>query len=118
MSVSRGDVVLLDFPFSGGGGSKVRPALVVQNDRDNARLANVVVVMITTTTHRAGEPTQVLVDVGTPEGRQSGLLMTSVVNCANVFTVEQGKLVRVLGRLPAALMAQVDAGLKAALALP
>ena len=29
----RGDVVLVDFPFSTGGGAKVRPALVIQNDR-------------------------------------------------------------------------------------
>jgi mRNA interferase MazF len=47
MKISRGDVVLLDFPFSGGGASKVRPALVVQNDTDNQRLATAIVVMIT-----------------------------------------------------------------------
>jgi mRNA-degrading endonuclease toxin of MazEF toxin-antitoxin module len=34
MKVGRGDVFLVDFPFSTGGGAKVRPALVVQNDRD------------------------------------------------------------------------------------
>jgi mRNA-degrading endonuclease toxin of MazEF toxin-antitoxin module len=33
MRVNRGDVVLVDYPF-GTGGVKVRPALVVQNDRD------------------------------------------------------------------------------------
>ena len=48
MTVSRGDVILVDFPFSAGGGSKVRPAVVVQNDRDNRRLTNVIVAMITT----------------------------------------------------------------------
>jgi mRNA-degrading endonuclease toxin of MazEF toxin-antitoxin module len=39
MNVRRGEVVLVDFPY-GGGGSKVRPALVIQNDRDNVRLLN------------------------------------------------------------------------------
>jgi len=43
MTFSRGDVVLLHFPFSGGGGSKTRPALVIQNDQDNRRLSNVIV---------------------------------------------------------------------------
>jgi mRNA interferase MazF len=38
MNVQRNDVVLVDFPFTDGSGSKVRPALVVQNDRDNGRL--------------------------------------------------------------------------------
>jgi hypothetical protein len=33
MTVNRGDVVLVDYPFTTGG-AKVRPALVVQNDRD------------------------------------------------------------------------------------
>jgi len=32
VNVRRGDVVLVDFPFSAGGGAKVRPALVIQND--------------------------------------------------------------------------------------
>ena len=32
MNFSRGDVVLVDYPFSDRTGSKVRPALVVQND--------------------------------------------------------------------------------------
>jgi mRNA interferase MazF len=50
MTVSRGDVVLVDFPFSAGGGSKVRPAVVVQNDRDNRRLTNIIVAMITSQT--------------------------------------------------------------------
>ena len=73
MKVSRGDVVLLDFPFSGGGGSKVRPALVVQNDVDNSRLVSAIVAMVTSQTKRAGtEPTQLLIDLGTPEGKQSG----------------------------------------------
>jgi mRNA-degrading endonuclease toxin of MazEF toxin-antitoxin module len=44
MKVTRGDVVLVDYPFTAGG-AKVRPALVVQNDRDNARMANTVVVV-------------------------------------------------------------------------
>ena len=42
MSVRRGDVVLVDYPFTTGGG-KVRPALVVQNDRDNGRLMNTII---------------------------------------------------------------------------
>jgi mRNA interferase MazF len=44
--MKRGDVVLLDYPYSNGSGSKVRPALVIQNDRDNQRLSNTIVVLI------------------------------------------------------------------------
>ena len=91
MSVTRGHVVLVDFPFAGGGTSKVRPALVVQNDRDNGRLTNTVVAMITSRTQRTTEPTQLLLDVSTPEGKQTGLIMNSVVNCVNLFTIEHAR---------------------------
>ena len=41
MNVRRGDVVLLDYSYASGGGANVRPALVVQNDRDNLRLGQI-----------------------------------------------------------------------------
>ena len=66
---SRGDVVLVDYPFSSGSGFKRRPALVVQNDRDNGRLATTIVAMITSHPARVYEATQLLIDSSTPEGR-------------------------------------------------
>lgn len=80
MNVKRGDVVLVDFPLSSGAGTKVRPSLVVQNDRDNIRLANTVVAQITGNILRANEATQVLIELSTPAGKQSGLQFNSVVN--------------------------------------
>jgi mRNA interferase MazF len=118
MTVQRGDVILVDWPFAGGGATKRRPALVVQNDRDNQRLTITILVMITSLTRRALEPTQLLIDLATPEGRQSGLRLNSVVNCVNLFTVEQTKVVNTLGSLSPAPMQQVDACLKVALDLP
>jgi mRNA-degrading endonuclease toxin of MazEF toxin-antitoxin module len=47
------------------GGAKVRPALVVQNDRDNQRLVNTIVVQITSVTRRALAPTQLLIALAT-----------------------------------------------------
>lgn len=67
--MKRGDIVLLDYPYADGSGSKVRPALVVQNDRDNQRLTNTIVALITKNVSRVHEPTQLLIDVSTPEGR-------------------------------------------------
>jgi mRNA interferase MazF len=117
MNVQRGEVVLVDFPYTSGTGSKVRPALVIQNDRDNARLVNTIVAQITGTTHRALEPTQVLIEVGTPEGRQSGLHFDSVVNCVNLVTLHKDKVLRLLGNLPDLLMQEVNDALRAALEL-
>ena len=69
MTLYRGDVVLVQFPFASGTTSKVRPALIVQNDRNNSRLTNTLVAAITTTTHRSGEPTQFLIELATPAGK-------------------------------------------------
>ncbi len=118
MNVRRGDIVLLDFPYPSGVGAKLRPRLVVQNDRDNGRLTTTVVVQITTTTHRSQEPTQVLVEIGTVEGRQSGLAFDSVVNCINIVTLDRNRVKRRLGNLPVALMQMVDEALKAEFEIP
>lgn len=118
MTVKRGDVVLVDYPFADATGSKVRPALVVQADYNNARIANTVVVMITRRKHRAAlEPTQILVDPASAEGRTTGLLTTSAITCENLFTINQRRIIRTLGAASDALMLLVDAALKAALDL-
>ena len=118
MTVSRGDVVILDLPFTDRPGSRLRPMLVVQNDRNNARMANTILVLITTNTSRAHEPTQVLIDPHTPEGKSSGLVAPSVVSCENIVTARQRKIVRKIGQLSPALLAKVAAALKASLELP
>lgn len=118
MSVRRGDVVLIDFPFSGGSAGKVRPALVVQNDLDNRRLTNTIIAMITSQTKRALQLTQLLIDISTPDGALTGLRKNSVVNCVNLFTVEQTKILRTIGHLSAPLLRQIDDCLKLALGLP
>src|SRR5271166_4811897 len=106
--MKRGDIVLLDYPYADGSGSKVRPALVVQNDRDNRRLTNTIVALITRNVSRVGEPTQLLIDLTTSEGRQSGLNQTSAVNCTNLFTVSRTKVRHIIGSLPPSLMAKID----------
>jgi mRNA interferase MazF len=118
MTVRRGDIVLLAFPFSDGVGTKVRPVLFVQNDGNNRRLKNTIVVMITSTTKRAtAAPTQILIDLNTPEGQEAGLVHNSAITCENVFTVAQQRIMKTLGRLPAAVMVRVDLCLKESLGL-
>jgi len=118
MNVQRGEILLVDFPYASGKGSKVRPALVVQNNTDNLRLVNTIVAQITGTTHRALEATQVLIDLNTPEGQQSGLYFDSVVNCVNIVTLDKTKVLRQLGSLPDVLMQQVNVALKVVLEIP
>jgi mRNA interferase MazF len=115
----RGDIILADLPFSDGSGSKVRPGLVVQNDANNRRLDDVILALITSVTDRAGtEPTQLLVDIATNDGRQSGLLHTSAIKCEHLITLDQRLVKRVIGRLSDATMEQISVCLKASLGLP
>lgn len=117
MTVARGDVVIIGFPQPGGR-PKRRPALVIQSDHNNSRLANSIFAMITSNTRLATvEQTQVLIDLTTPDGQQSGLAQTSAVKSENVFTLPQSCVVKAIGTLPGSLMAEVDNALKASLSL-
>jgi mRNA-degrading endonuclease toxin of MazEF toxin-antitoxin module len=114
----RGDVVIVAFPYVTGGAGKNRPALVIQCDRNNQRLSNTIVAMITGNTRLATtEPTQLLIDPTTADGRGSGLAHASAVKCENLYTISQRDIIRTVGTLSPSLMSQVDACLKAALAL-
>jgi mRNA interferase MazF len=117
MILQRGDVVLVQFPFASGTGKKLRPALVVQCDRNNQRLANVILAQVTSNVRRVGEPTQLYIEVATPAGKQSGLLFDSSVTCENLTTVEISLVQRKIGSLPPDAMAQINNCLRASLDL-
>jgi PemK-like, MazF-like toxin of type II toxin-antitoxin system len=59
----------------------------------------------------------VLIELATPAGRQSGLQFDSVVNCVNLATLDESRVLRRLGDLTDAVMGAVHAALKSALAI-
>ncbi len=115
MTVKRGDVVLVDYPFTAGG-AKVRPALDVQNDRDNARMANTIIAQLSGNTMRVHEPTQLFITLAVEPN--CGLARDSALIATNLLTMNQGDILRVLGFLSRPTMAKVDECLKSALGLP
>ncbi|MEK6257949.1 MAG: type II toxin-antitoxin system PemK/MazF family toxin [Planctomycetota bacterium] len=118
MKVQRGDVVFLRFPFSDGSGSKVRPAVVVQRDIDNQRLDSTVVMLITGNKTLVGkEPGHILIDIGSEDGKSSGLGFNSVVNVHALFTLHTNQIREVIGSLSASLMSLVDQQLRLSLDL-
>jgi mRNA interferase MazF len=110
----RGDVVLVPFPNSNLQSAKLRPALVIQADNLNTGLPQLVVAMISSNLARVGHPSRVLIAPNTPAGRQSGLLIVSVVMTDNLATVAFNAILRVIGTLP---MAAVDVALRNTLGL-
>jgi mRNA interferase MazF len=117
MPVRRGDVILAYVPNIGSPGGKVRPALVVQSDHNNARLNETIIAAITSNTSRVQEATQLLIEVATSDGAASGLLHDSAVRCERLHSIPQADVRRVIGNLSGALLRPIDDCLKAALGL-
>jgi mRNA interferase MazF len=115
----RGDVVLIAFPFIAQGQTerKRRPALVVQADRYNRRRAAVVIAAITGATPAHLLPCKVPVTQHSPQGKQAGLRLDSVIDCQTIATVPREEIVARLGTLSPDLMRRVDEALKGALGL-
>jgi mRNA interferase MazF len=91
-----------------------RPVLIVQSNAFNrSRLQTTIGVVLTTNLRLIDAPGNVLV----PK-RSSGLPSDSVANVSQVVTLDRDFLSERTGKVPARLMAAVDAGLKLVLDLP
>lgn len=113
--IRRGDVVIADVPYTDVAKSKARPAIVVQNDRDNQRLRKTIVAVVTGNLSRLGDPSHFLIDPGTSEGASAGIRHASLASCNNLGTIEQTKVLQVVGHLSDVLKQQLNDCLKAAL---
>ena len=113
--IKRCDVVIVEFPFTDVARSKVRPAVVVQNDLDNQRLRKTVVAMITGNLRRRGDPSHLFIDPAMEPS--SGLRYPSLVSCVNLLLAEQSNILQTIGHLSDDLKKQLDNCLKAALGL-
>ena len=116
MRVSRGEIVLVDYPFSDRTGRKVRPALVVQADHLNSRITDTILASISRSTHRASK-TQLFVDISTPDGSQTGLRQNSMIQCENLLTYDQRLIITSIGQISTPLLEKIQNCLKAALDL-
>ena len=99
MSYRRGDIVLVLFPNSDLRTAKRRPALVVQSDNLKTGIDQTIVAMVTSNLARAQHSSRVVISLQTPEGKQSGLLMDSVVMTDNLATIRSAEIDRTIGML-------------------
>ncbi|MGO8901205.1 MAG: type II toxin-antitoxin system PemK/MazF family toxin [Isosphaeraceae bacterium] len=113
--MKRGDVVIIDFPYSDRTGSKVRPSLVVQSDTLNPIRDDSILAIITSMS--SGRPdTEILIEITDEPG--SGLRFDSYLQCDTLATLDQSLVLDVIGSLSAQAMQKVNQCLKAALGLP
>lgn len=113
----RGDIVLVDLdPARRGEANKRRPAVVVSNDGANTvaeRLGRGVVTLVPVTSNLAHVyPFQVRLP-----SAATGLDRDSKAQAEQVRSVAVDRIGSVLGRVPAALMAELDESLRLHLSL-
>jgi mRNA interferase MazF len=113
----RGDVVTVNLdPALGSEASKVRPAVIVSNDAANATAARlgrgVVTVVPVTSSTGLVYPFQVLLPAAA-----TGLRNDSKAQAEQIRSVAVERIGRQVGRLPPALLTQLDAALRLHLSL-
>ena len=106
--MSRGDVILVQFPHPSGARGKKRPAVVVQSDAYAGHVRTVVCAEVTTNLTMASDAACLFIDLTTPEGKATGLLTESVVSCLLLVLVYEDTVSQVLGTLSPALLARLD----------
>ncbi|MBI4613848.1 MAG: type II toxin-antitoxin system PemK/MazF family toxin [Planctomycetes bacterium] len=107
----RGEVWRVD--FAAGRGSEqggVRPALVIQNDVGNEYAATTIVAAITSRI----KPYPVTVVVG---AGKAGLKRRSMINLAQILTIDKSRLQRRMGLLDEQSMEEVSAAIRTSLAV-
>ncbi|HBW18830.1 MAG: type II toxin-antitoxin system PemK/MazF family toxin [Streptosporangiaceae bacterium] len=113
----RGEIVTVSLdPARGSEASRTRPAVIVSNDAANAtatrlRRGVITVVPVTSSTARV-YPFQVLLPA-----RQTGLAQDSKAQAEQVRSVAAERVGSRVGRLPAALLAELDQALRVHLSL-
>lgn len=111
----RGEVILVKFPNANLVTYKKRPALVVQDEAIDTGLPQRIVACITSNLRRTGV-TRIHVSLDSPEGRQMGLLMDSVIVIDNLVTVQDQAIERVIGSCP--MMLDVEGALRVLFRVP
>jgi mRNA interferase MazF len=107
----RGEIWLVNFnPGRGSEQKGIRPALVIQNDIGNEYGSTTIVAAITTTIKLYP------VTVFLPKG-SNGLKNDSMVNLAQILTVDKTRLMKKLGKLNAEQLTQVNEALRISLGL-
>lgn len=108
----RGDVVLVEFPFSDQTATKKRPAVIVSCDRYNKQSSDVMIIAVTSKIETG-------IEIGTcllQNWQDSGLLKPSMIKSA-ISTIEKKLIIKKLGVLSREDIEYLDTALKELLEL-
>jgi mRNA interferase MazF len=111
----RGQVVVVNVPFTGQAGSKPRPALVISSEAFHRRLLDVIVCPISSQPRYYDRPGPG--DHPLRHWKLVGLHHPSTARLSNLLAVEKKIIKRTLGMLPKEDMDAVEKGLRLAFGL-
>ncbi len=111
----RGQVVVVTVPFTGQGGAKLRPAVVVSAETFHRRLRDVIVCPISSQPRYFERPGRG--DRPLSKWAAAGLRFPSTVRISNILAVDKTLFRRVLGRLAPEDLRSVESALRDALGL-
>ena len=112
-SYQRGEILLVEMPFTDGPGGKKRPAVVLSTEAFNQLGTKIVVAAITTNLGAPFRPG----DTTLGDWQSAGLLKPSAVR-GYLGMVDQRNVERVLGKMTARDFVQVEQGIAGILGLP
>lgn len=114
----RGDVVLVSLPYvTDPARTKVRPAVIIQNDVGNRFSPNLIVAAISSQLPKRQYPTNLIVRQGSPEAEGTGLDRDSVVQAEVILTIPKSSVVKRLGRFNDVAMRAIDQCIEVSLSL-
>ena len=103
MNVKQGDIVLLPVPFSDQTSLKVRPAIIVSNDRINAASEDIILIPLTSVIKDA--PYSILiVQNNLSEGE---LIVTSRARADKIFTAHKSLIKLKIGALKHSILTEI-----------
>ena len=107
MSLSRGDVVLISFPFTDLTSVKVRPALVLSDKGYNTGGEDVIVSLVTSSIVRPSL-FSFRIDLAHPDFPKSGFKVPSAIIADKIHTLHHSLIKRRLGFVSASTVKQVQ----------
>ena len=117
MTLQRGDVVLVPFPFTDLTRQKARPAVVVSSEQFNAASADVVLVAISSKLPATTNDTDLILRHGSAGFQGTGLRVSSVIRTAKLVTLQQSLVYTTLGKLDSRVINELDGRLARAVGL-
>ena len=114
ITYEQGSIVLIQFPFTDYSSQKKRPALVISPDWFNETYKDVILCAITSSIPTDFNAQKDIIAEILSEDLESGELhQRSIIKLARIFTVEQTKILKRVGKLKKEKISEVLVKLKA-----